>query len=101
MAYPIVTTDPGVTRQVLADSPELMVVAFSFAEGAEGKLHSHPHVQSTYVAEGRFAFTVAGQAVEIGVGDSLVVPSMALHGCRCLAGGKLIDSFTPRRDDFL
>ena len=101
MAYPIIATDPGVTRQVLADSPELMVVAFAFDKGAEGKLHSHTHVQSTYVAEGRFLFTVAGVATEIGVGDSLVVPSMAVHGCRCLAQGRLIDSFTPRRDDFL
>jgi len=101
MTYPIVNTDPGVTRQVLADSPELMVVAFSFAEGAEGKLHSHLHVQSTYVAEGRFRFTIAGTEVEIGVGDSLVVPSNAVHGCRCLQAGRLIDSFTPRRADFL
>jgi len=39
--FPVVDADPGVTRQVLADHPELMVVAFRFAEkGAEGKLHS-------------------------------------------------------------
>ena len=100
--FPIVTTNPGITRQVLADAPELMVVSFNFGEaGAEGKLHSHPHVQSTYCASGRFRFTVAGEAFEVGPGDSFVIPSGAVHGCLCLEPGELIDSFTPRRDDFL
>ncbi|WP_417681833.1 cupin domain-containing protein [Roseibium sp.] len=99
--YPQVAADPGVLRQVLSESPELMVVSFRFEEGAEGKLHNHPHVQSTYVQSGRFAFTVAGEDIEVGPGDSFVIPSNAMHGCRCLEPGTLIDTFTPRRDDFL
>ncbi|NBN64954.1 cupin domain-containing protein [Pannonibacter tanglangensis] len=100
--YPTVATDPGVTRQVLSHSPELMVVAFRFDRaGAEGRLHSHPHIQSTYVESGRFRFSVAGQALEVARGDSFVIPSGAEHGCICLEPGTLIDTFTPRRDDFL
>ncbi len=91
----------GVTRQVLADAPELMVVSFRFAKDAEGALHSHPHVQSTYVKTGRFAFTIGETTTEIGPGDSFVIPSGATHGCVCLEDGELIDCFTPRRDDFL
>ena len=99
--FPAKEADPGVTRQVLSEAPELMVVSFRFEEGAEGKLHSHPHIQSTYVRSGRFAFTVAGEEFEVGPGESFVIPSEAKHGCRCLAPGELIDTFTPRRDDFL
>lgn len=99
--FPVVAADPGVTRQVLADSPELMVVAFTFEQGAEGKLHNHPHVQSTYVQQGRFVFTVDGLEKEVGPGDSFVIPTQAVHGCRCVEPGQLIDTFTPRRDDFL
>lgn len=99
--FPAIIADPGVIRQVLADSPELMVVAFRFDHGATGKLHSHPHVQSTYVQSGKFVFSVDGEEVEVGPGDSFVIPSNAVHGCRCLAAGTLIDCFTPRRDDFL
>ena len=29
--FPLVDADPGVTRQVLADHPDLMVVAFNFS----------------------------------------------------------------------
>jgi len=100
--FPTVPSGEGVTRQVLADHPDLMVVQFSFeAKGAEGALHNHPHVQSTYVKSGRFKFTVAGFETEVGAGDSFVIPSNAIHGCICLEPGQLVDCFTPRRDDFL
>ena len=43
--FPVVVTGENVTRQVLSDHPDLMVVAFRFAaEGAVGALHNHPHV---------------------------------------------------------
>lgn len=100
-AFPAANPDPGVTRRVLADSPDLMVVSFRFEAGAEGKLHSHPHVQSTYVASGRFEFFRDGTSYELKQGDSLVIPGGVEHGCRCLESGELIDNFTPRRDDFL
>jgi len=100
--YPEVSADPGIRRQVLSQSPELMVVAFRFQEqGAEGKLHNHVHVQSTYVESGRFRFSIDGTDFEVGPGDSFVIPSDAVHGCVCLEPGTLIDTFTPRRDDFL
>lgn len=99
--FPEARPDPGVTRRVLADAPELMVVSFAFEQGAEGKLHEHPHVQSTYVESGRFRFTLAGEAFDIGPGDSFVIPSGAEHGCVCLEAGRLIDTFAPRRADFL
>ena len=100
--YPVVTTGEGVTRQVLADHPDLMVVAFRFAaEGAEGALHNHPHVQSTFVESGRFRFFLGEEQREVGPGDSFVIPSGLTHGCVCLQPGTLVDCFTPRRDDFL
>jgi quercetin dioxygenase-like cupin family protein len=100
--FPVVSTGEHVTRQVLADHPDLMVVAFRFgAAGAEGALHNHPHVQSTFVKEGRFRFTVDGEVTEVGPGDSFVVASNVVHGCVCLEPGLLVDCFTPRRDDFL
>lgn len=101
MSFPIVPTDPGVTRQVLSHSPELMMVRFVFEAGAQGKLHNHPHIQSTYVESGRFRFTVGEEEFEVGRGDSFVIPTLVMHGCVALEAGILIDAFTPRRDDFL
>lgn len=101
MTHPIVSPDAGVTRQVLAENPDLMVVAFRFQKGGEGKLHKHVHVQSTFVQSGRFTFHMDGKDYDLGPGDSLIIPSNVTHGCVCQEAGALIDTFTPRRDDFL
>lgn len=99
--FPEVDAGNGVMRKVLSDSPELMVVRFAFGPRGVGAAHSHPHVQSTYVQSGRYEFTIAGETFEVGPGDSFVVPSGAVHSCKAIAPGVLIDTFTPRRDDFL
>jgi quercetin dioxygenase-like cupin family protein len=101
MSYPEVDAGNGVTRRVLAEDPALMLVAFRFAEGGIGLPHSHAHVQSTFVQSGRFAFEVGDRQFEVGPGDAFVIPSGVTHGCRALEPGVLIDSFAPRRDDFL
>lgn len=101
-SYPEVKLNDGATRQVLADSPDLMVVSFRYSvAGSEGGAHSHPHVQSTYIERGRFRFHIGEEQFEVSQGDSFVIPANAMHGCVCLEPGVLIDSFTPRRDDFL
>lgn len=100
--FPIVKTGDHTARQVLSHTSELMMVAFTFdREGAVGALHNHPHIQSTYVESGRFRFTVGDDVFDVAQGDSFVVPSNAVHGCVCLEAGRLVDCFTPRRDDFL
>jgi quercetin dioxygenase-like cupin family protein len=100
--YSVVQTDKNITRQVLADHPQMMVVAFRFdTKGAEGSVHNHPHLQSTYVKSGRFRFTVENKTTDVGPGDSFIVPSNVLHGCVCLEPGTLLECFTPRRDEFL
>lgn len=91
----------GSTRRVVLDLPELMLVEFSFEKGGIGALHSHPHVQTSYIASGLFEVTIDGVTQTIGAGGAYIVPSGLVHGVRALEAGKLIDSFTPRREDFL
>lgn len=99
--FPWVEAGEGARRRVLAESPEAMTVQVEFEKGAIGVAHSHPHVQTIFVAAGQFDFTVDGEERRLSAGESLVIPSNAVHGCTCVEAGTLIDSFTPRRDDFL
>jgi quercetin dioxygenase-like cupin family protein len=94
-------TPDGNRRRVLTHTDELMVVEFAFAKGAVGAAHSHPHVQASYVAEGRFEVTIDGRAETLEKGDSFIVPSNLVHGVKALEAGRLVDSFTPHRADFL
>ena len=99
---PPVDAGHGVTRTVLAESPEIMLVELAFAAGGEGLPHSHPHVQSTFVKAGRYRFTVGDESFEVGPGDAFVIQSGVTHGCELLNGpGVLLDTFSPRREDFL
>ena len=94
-------TAKGVMRKVLAYCDALMCVENHFDTGAEGALHSHPHTQITYVAEGRFRFTIGGEVREVSKGDTLCKQNGVKHGCVCLEKGVLVDFFTPMREDFV
>lgn len=96
-----VTQLDGSTRRVILDLPELMLVEFTFVKGGVGPPHSHPHLQTSYVAEGVFDVTIDGVTKRLEAGGAYIVPSGVVHGVVAIEAGKLIDSFTPRRDDFL
>jgi quercetin dioxygenase-like cupin family protein len=37
----------------------------------------------------------------LGAGGSFIVPPNVMHGVNALTAGRLVDCFTPQRDDFL
>ena len=91
----------GVVRRILAYDDNVMCVENTFDTGAVGAMHSHPHTQITYVVSGRFRFTIGEETREVGPGDTLLKQNGIVHGCICLEAGKLLDIFTPMREDFL
>jgi quercetin dioxygenase-like cupin family protein len=91
----------GVKRKILAYHKSLMMVEVHFEKGAMGEIHSHPHEQITYVLEGEFEFNIAGKKKIVKAGDSMFKESNVLHGTICLKKGKLLDVFSPHREDFL
>ncbi|MBQ5734381.1 MAG: cupin domain-containing protein [Lachnospiraceae bacterium] len=97
----ITDCEPGVTRKILAYSDELMMCEITFEKGARGNVHSHEHLQITYIAEGSFEFTIDGETKIVNKGDSVYMPSNSVHGVVCLEAGKLVDVFNPMRKDFL
>ena len=92
---------PGVTRKVMAYSDETMCVINEFEAGSVGSMHCHPHTQITYVASGRFRFTIGDEVREVGVGDTMCKQDSVMHGCECLEKGVLVDFFSPMRQDFV
>ena len=92
---------PGVRRQIMGHTPEMMAVRVNFEKGAVGTLHSHPHVQTCLVEDGMFEVTLGGETRTLQKGDAYIVESGVPHGATALTAGTLIDVFTPRRDDFL
>ena len=91
----------GAERQVLGYNDNLMMVKVKFEKGDVGAMHSHPHSQVTYVASGKFEFTIGGVTKIVEAGDALYKQPDIEHGCVCLEDGILIDCFNPMRENFI
>lgn len=99
--FPAVPPDPGVTRQVLSDSPGPMMVSFTFARGAVGKPPDHSRVRATCVRTGRIAFPGGDNGITFDPDEGFEIPPRGRRGCRCIESGVPMDTFTPRNYDFL
>lgn len=75
----------------------VMVVICDFSNGPMKEhdlLHSHPHEQITYVAEGEIIFYRDGEEHFLKKGDLITVPSGVKHCIKTLTeNARLIDSF--------
>ncbi|HYC86292.1 MAG TPA: cupin domain-containing protein [Chryseosolibacter sp.] len=96
---------PGVTRRLIHGN-DLMTVVIEFTNGPWSEpepTHSHPHEQTTYVAEGEIVFFCEGEPEQhLSSGDTFFVPSNREHTIRLLTRYvRLVDSFNPLRAEFL
>ena len=62
--------------------------------------HSHVHEQIMHVVEGQFEFTLDGHTKIYIPGDVVVIPSHAKHSGRALTNCKLMDVFSPVREEY-
>jgi quercetin dioxygenase-like cupin family protein len=72
----------------------------SLEAGVIAPIHSHPHEQWTYVLEGQMEFTLDGETQLLLPGMGAFIPSNALHGAVAVTACKVIDVFTPVREDY-
>lgn len=94
------TPEPGMTRQVLAHSNELMLVRHYFENGWIGARHSHPHHQLVYVVKGALRVEVGEKTLDVFAGDSFIVDGGVEHQAAALEASEVLDVFTPVREDY-
>jgi quercetin dioxygenase-like cupin family protein len=97
--------NPGLKRRAIYTS-NLMTVIVDFTDGPWPEaepFHSHPHEQTSYIAEGEVIFYCEGEPEQhLKPGDMFAVPSGKKHTIRLLsATARLIDSFNPVRQEFI
>jgi len=100
---PLETVNPSMTRKILTG--ERMTIAWIwFKDGYQVQQHSHVHEQITQVIKGRLRFRFGADrahVVELGPGEAIVIPSNLPHEALCIGDVEEIDTWSPRRDDWL
>ena len=70
------------------------------AAGCSVPLHKHIHEQCSFAIEGKFEMTVNGETQVLEPGFFAIIPSNMVHGGIAVTDCKLIDIFSPVREDY-
>ena len=62
--------------------------------------HFHIHEQIMHVISGEFEFTVDGITSVFSNGDTIVIPSNTPHKGKALTSCKIMDVFSPKREEY-
>jgi mannose-6-phosphate isomerase-like protein (cupin superfamily) len=96
---------PGLYRRLIVMG-DLMTVILDFTDGPWKEPeppHSHPHVQTCYIADGEIIFYCEDEPDQhLTAGDVFAVPPGKKHTIKLLSKtARLVDNFNPVRQDFL
>ncbi len=102
---PVTKIADGIERR-LVHTENLMLVNVEFTDGPTSEpdpFHSHPHEQVSYLANGEvFLFVSDEEKVHLKPGDKFAIPPNVPHTIQRLTPFvRIIDCFTPLRDEFL
>ena len=89
----------------LTHTDNLMMVVIDFNDGPTSEPdppHNHPHEQVSYVAAGEIILFLDGEPTQLSAGDIFTVPPDVPHSVQLMTSHvRLVDTFTPLREDFL
>ncbi len=84
----------------MVHSEQMTWVFWDVEPGAVVPEHSHPHEQIMHVVEGQFEFTVGGVTEIYEPGAVVVIPSNVPHAGKAITACKLMDVFSPVREEY-
>ncbi len=92
----------GMRRQILGYDESLMQVIVEFETGAINAEHSHENnSQTSFIVSGVFEYKLGNKVHLVKAGDGIYIAPNVIHGIKCIETGKILDSFSPLRLDFL
>jgi quercetin dioxygenase-like cupin family protein len=95
------TPVPGIVRKILAHTGKVMLTEHTLQKGAVLPEHQHPHEQLVYLLSGELLLDVEGGQFKMLPGDSIAIPSNAVHKAAALKKSVALDIFAPARTDYL
>jgi quercetin dioxygenase-like cupin family protein len=90
---------PGTTVRFV-HSERMTIAYWQFDPGVDLPEHSHPHDQICNVIEGEFELTVDGTPEIMTADHCRVIPPNVVHSGRSITACRIIDVFSPVREDY-
>ena len=98
---PTIEICPGITRRTVAHGDTMYQMLATLAAGSRMPAHSHPQEQIVHILEGKMQLIVDGVPHELSTGDSFYLASNIPHGVEVMLPTRVLDTFSPPRDDYL
>jgi quercetin dioxygenase-like cupin family protein len=92
---------PGITRRTIANGKTMYQMIATLAAGSRMPEHHHAQEQIVHILEGKMRLIVEGVPHELSTGDSFYLASHVPHGVETLEQTRVLDTFSPPRDDYL
>lgn len=84
----------------LVHGQQLSVAYVDIAAGSQLPEHHHVHEQITNILEGQLEMTIGTETRMCTPGTVVIIPSNVPHTARALTDCKVIDVFSPVREDY-
>jgi quercetin dioxygenase-like cupin family protein len=90
---------PGITGYY-AHGTNMSFGYVELKQGASIPEHQHVHEQITFIVEGQLNMVIGGEPCELTPGMYYVIPSNTPHSAVAVVDSKVIDAFSPVREDY-
>jgi len=98
---PTIEICPGIKRRTVAHGKTMYQMMATLNAGSTMPPHSHPQEQIVHILEGKMRLIVDGVPHELSKGDSFYLASNVPHGVETLLLTRVLDTFSPPRNDYL
>lgn len=92
---------PGIKRQTATSGKTMYQMVASLDAGSKMPEHRHPQEQIIHILSGCMKVVVEGAVHELTAGDSFYLASNVPHGVETMEETRVLDTFSPPRDEYL
>lgn len=92
---------PGITRRTVANGKTMYQMIATLTAGSHMPAHQHNQEQIVHILTGKMRLIVDGVPHELSPGDSFYLASNIPHGVETIVDTRVLDTFSPPRDDYL
>lgn len=98
---PWIDLAPGIRRRTVTHGATMYQMIAELKAGSVMAPHRHPQEQIIHILSGRMKVNAGNDSRVLGPGDSCYLASNVPHGVETLEDTRVLDTFSPPRDEYI